>query len=329
MNIKLSPNKWITKVIPLLLIKHRLLVTDPTYKFSINAVIHGRSNIGIRRDSDDNDYYDIPNMSVPQDTAISPEHWLTYINQNFNLNLILGDEFQSTVFPELFFVSEIARETFDTVYNTIQNDFSFSSEGINLIVDFNIKLSGGFIRNKLGINTDNVKNWILDGISFSILKLIMEQDSLSNFKIKDNYKLVYDLNKDDIEIIESLFYKYSSLYPKLEDLNIFWYYLDRYVGLSSPESRSSLFNFQFNGAIVKEVNTKDVSFALNSYNRPMYIQTQSKFDPEKEVVYVTISGPNIPISIEQNSIAKRDIEVQPNKNIKTKINNHIYMVNKK
>lgn len=330
MNIKLIPNEWVTKTVPLSLIKHRVLVTDPTYKFTINALIHGRSNIAIRRDSEDNDYYDITNMSVLQDTAVSAIHWLTYINKNFNLNLSLGDEFQSVRLPELFFVSEDSRNIFDAIYSIVQDNRGAHSEGVNILIDFNIKLSGGFIRNKLGIDTDNIKNWILNGISFSVLKLIMEKDDLTdNFKVKDIYKTVYDLGKNDIELLESVFNKNANIYPQNNEYNIFWYYLNQYYTLTSLEAKKSLFGFQFNGAIVTEVHTKDVSFALNSYNRPMYIQTQSKFDSENQKVYVTVSGPSIPFSIEGNSILKRDIDVPPSKNIQTKINNHIYMVNKK
>ena len=332
MNIKLLPNEWVTKLIPISVIKHRLLVTDPTYKFVINGVINARANIGIRRDSDDNDYYDILNMSVIQDAVVSPQHWIDYISNTFNISFNLGNDFQSEVLPELFFEDVESKNIFDSIYNTIQNNMALGSDGINIVLDFNIKLSGGFVRNKLGIDTDNVKNWILDGLNFSVLKVMMVKDSeTENFKIKDNFKEIYDLSKYDIELIESVFVKRNSLYPSDDDINIFWSYLDKYMELNSLEAKQNLFGFQFNGTVVSEINTKNVSFALNQYNRPMYIQTQMKFDSGTQRVYITASGPSVPVStiIVNRSILKRDSILDPSKPIQTKINNHIYMVNKK
>lgn len=332
MNIKLLPNEWVTKLIPISIIKHRLLVTDPTYKFVINGVINARANIGIRRDSDDNDYYDILNMSVIQDAVVSPQHWIDYISNTFNISFNLGNDFQSEVLPELFFEDVESKNIFDSIYNTIQNNMALGSDGINIVLDFNIKLSGGFVRNKLGIDTDNIKNWILDGLNFSVLKAMMVKDSeTENFKIKDNFKEIYDLSKYDIELIESVFVKRNSLYPSDDDINIFWSYLDKYMELNSLEAKQNLFGFQFNGTVVSEINTKNVSFALNQYNRPMYIQTQMKFDSGTQRVYITASGPSVPVStiIVNRSILKRDSILDPSKPIQTKINNHIYMVNKK
>jgi hypothetical protein len=333
MNIKLIPNQWSTKVIPLTIIKHRLLPTDPTYKFVINGLIHGRSNLRIRRDSENNDYYDIDNMSVPQQAVISPIQWLEYINNNFNLELQQGENFQSQQLPELGFELEEHADLFDIIYENIKFAPETVSDGVNFIIDFGIKLSGGFIRNKLFIDTDEVKNWILDNLSFAILKMIMEKDSLTeNYKIKSFYKEIYQLNKNDIELIESIFVKNSELYPlSSNDTNIFWEYLEGYV--QETYSRSSLFGFNFSGAVVTEVSTKEVSFVIDQYNRPMYIQTQMKYDGQQNRVYITRSGPSVPVSTSigypRNSVISKDEIESPAKNLNTKINNFIYMVNKK
>lgn len=330
MNIKLIPNQWVTKNIPISVIKHRLLTTDPTYKFTINALVHGRSNIGIRRDSANNDYYDIANMSIVQNTPISPAQWLSYINLNWNLNLSLGSNYQSSKLPELFFDSEEMRNVFDYIYDNLQNSIGFSAEGINILVDFTVKLSGGFIRNKLALDTDKIKNWIIDGLSFSALKMIMIKDEIGNFKVKSHFKNLYDLSKEDIELLESVCDKNNNLYPKNNNnQNIFWYYLNEYMNMNTLEAKEILFGFRFKGAVISEVHTKDVSFALDKYNNPIYIQTQSKFDYENQKAYVTLSTQSVPVSIIYDSILKRNISIEPSKNIQTKINSHIYMVNKK
>lgn len=334
MNIKLSPNSWTSKKIPLTLIKHRLLPSDPTYKFIFYGVIHARSNIAIRRDSEDNNYYDIDNMSVLSDRIVTGSQWLAYINKTFNLFIVPGESYQSEVFPELFFVLESEKELFDDLYNSLKDQNILLSEGVNVLIDFSIKLPGGFIRNKLGVDTDNIENWILSDISFSILKLMMRLDENENFKIKEEFKSVYNLNKQDIEIIESAFTKYSNIYPIDENnINILWQHLYRYISLDTLAEKSSLFNFNYGPAIVSEINTKDVSLVLNSKNRPMYIQTQMKFDSASNRVYITRSGPSIPVSTSigfpRKSVLTRDTNIPPAKNINTKINNHIYMVNKK
>jgi hypothetical protein len=205
---------------------------------------------------------------------------------------------------------------------------------VNVVVDFSIRLSGGFIRNKLGINTSDVKNWILSDISFSILNLIMFLDDNDNYKVKDQFKTVYGLNKNDIEILEASFAKVSNLYPNNEaGLNVLWQYLNNYSNASSLAEKSALFNFNFNSLIVTEINTKDVSLVLDNKNKPMYIQTQEKFDSATEKVYLTRSGPLIPVSTEigypRQSVVRRTEYVPPAKDINTKINEHIYMVNKK
>lgn len=336
MNIKLIPNTWITKSIPISVIQHRLLVTDPAYKFVLYALIHGRANIAVRQDSDGNDYYDIANMSITQDAATSPEHWLSYINNNYNLNLTTGLNFQSLLLPELIFDLEEDRDTFDLIYSTLINDQeNTSSEGVNIVVDFGIKLSGGFIRNKLGFDTKEIKNWILDGLNFSLLKTILYQEiGTENYKIHDIYKDIYSFTKNEIELIESLGSKNNNLYPKdSNNNNIFWYYIDRYTASNSLDSKESLFGFKLDGVLISEVSSRNISFALNQYNRPMFIQTQMKFDSQNQKVYVTSSGPSNPISFElgppRNSVVIRTDTIQPSKNIQTKINNHIYMVNKK
>lgn len=329
MNIKLIPNEWTTKRIPITVIQHRLLQTDPIYKFVFNAVVHVRSNISQRRDSNNNNYYDLLNMSVSQDTAISPYHWLDYINNAFNLNIQVGSSVQSSVFPELVFDSVDDKNLFDGIYEMIKNDQAFVSEGVNVLLDFDLRLSGGFIRNKLNIDTNEIKNWILDGISFSLLKIIMEKNSVQNFQVKEIYKLIYNLNKYDIELLETIFKKINPTLPS-ENNNIFWNYLDKYKLLDLLSSKQALFNFKFGGVILSEVNSKEVSFSLDQYNRPKSIITQMKYDNQQERVYITRSSPSLPVSTNIRGGYIKVINVpSPEKNIQTKINNHIYMVNKK
>lgn len=337
MNIKLIPNQWTKKIIPLTVIKHRLLQTDPLYKFVINSVINARSNIAVRRDSEDNDYYDMLNMSILQDTLLSAKHWLDYINNNYNLSLEIvstgSEQFQSSNFLELIFATENERDTFDTVYNILKNNENFNSEGLNILIDFSLKVSGGFIRNKLALDTDLIKNWILNDLNFSTLQIMMvKEEGSENFKIKNSYKQLYNLNRIDIEYVETLFQKNNTLFPlDSNNNNIFWSYLDSYLQTNSIIQKEALFNFKFDGVVISEVNTRSLSFALNQYNRPMSISTnQGKFDHQNQKVYITMGGPANPVStdITRGFLTTQEPVVRL-KNIQTKINNHIYMVNKK
>jgi hypothetical protein len=332
MKIKLQPNKWSNKQIPLLVIHHRLLNTDPTYKFIIYANINGRSNITVRRDSSDNDYYDLMNMSVAQDTVISGAHWLEYIRQNFSLSLELGSVAQSQRLPELVFQDFASRDVFDTIFDTVNGNLILQSEGVNVLVDFGIKISGGFIRNKLFLDTNNIKKWLLNNINFSLLKNILENDG-DNFVVKDIYKEIYSLSKEDIELLELLGNKNTKIFPQKNNINIFWDYISKYNQATNIETKEAIFNFKATGVLLQTVNTKNISYALDQYNRPIAISTQLKFDHQQQKAYVVKkTGAQIPISttVEKDSILKREVETAPNsKNINTKINSHIYMVNKK
>jgi hypothetical protein len=340
MNIKLKPNEWVKKNIPISVFHHRLLQTDPTYKFIIYATIHAKANLNFRRDSNDNDYYDILNMSVPQDVLATPNHWLNHINNEYGTNLELGDVAQSSIFPELVFTNEESASVFDSIYEVIAPSTTSASAsreslsyGINTVLDFSIKISGGFIRNKILIDTKNIKKWLLDEISFSLLKTIMVKNDDENFKIKPIYIEIYKLEKQDIEFLESIFNKTNSLYPLNENgENIFWSYLDRYMSLTTLSQKENLFGFTFQGSLVSQISTKNLSLTLNQYNRPLSITTQNKFDSTNQRVYVTKATGGLPIStkVVKRSILQREVESMPTtKDLNLKLNDHIYMVNKR
>lgn len=269
-NFSVVSDRFYLQKFPITLIKHRTLKTDPVYKFVINANVYFKSNVPVKQDNDYNKYYDFLNILSPSDKLLNGLQWLTFIQDKYDIVLSTGTNYFSDYFNELGFSNIPDRNLFDEIYTTIQAVTS-SNDGINIFLDFSLQLSGGFVRNKLGLDTLNIKSWLLDNLSFNFLSLIMDKDgNEADYKIISAYKERFDLNDDEVFLLESLL-KYNSqlmpvkIYNENISMNYFWDLLNSYSS-SSLSGKQNLFGFMLNNIQLTNIKNKDFNINVSSQN---------------------------------------------------------------
>ena len=134
-NIKTQSDEWVKITIPCVVIKHRVVKTDPTYKFVINANVYVRSNVAVKSDNTSY-YYDLLNILAPSNGVITGPQWLNLLENKYNISLTEGDAFHSSIFPDLGFESTEDRDLFDTLYDNLSS--SQYSDGLNIFLDFSL-----------------------------------------------------------------------------------------------------------------------------------------------------------------------------------------------
>ena len=274
-NFSVVSDRFYLQKFPITLIKHRTLKTDPVYKFVINANVYFKSNVPIKQDDNYNRYYDILNILAPSDKLLNGLQWLTFIQDKYDIVLATGTEYFSNYFNELGFSNIPDRNLFDEIYTTIQAVTS-SNDGVNIFLDFSLQLSGGFVRNKLGIDTSTVKSWLLDNLSFNFLSLIMDKEQAdSDYKVISGYKDRFDLNSDEVLLLESLL-KYNSplmpvkTYSENISMNYFWDLLNSY-SVSSLSGKQNLFGFMLNNVQLTNIRNKHFDISVSQNNLPLNI----------------------------------------------------------
>lgn len=270
-NLKLISGEWSLERIPCSIIKHRVLKTDPTYKFVINADVYVRSNVAVRNNSGSY-YYDLLNILALTETVVTGEQWFELIVSQYNIPLVSGDNYFSINFPEIGFTKIEDRDLYDEIYNSLFD--STSSDGLNVYVDFTIQTSKGFVKNKLGLNIENIQSYLLDSLSFNLLKAITSKDSpASDFKVKESYKTALNLSSSDIEFIEALLKFNTTNMPKVANSNtsIFWDYLNKFSTLSGFFIKQNLFGFYLENTQIVNIDNKDFNLDTDNNNYPMNV----------------------------------------------------------
>lgn len=285
---KLVSNDWYHKKIPSIVLKHRTTKTDPTYKFVINSDIYIRSSVPVKVDSTNNTYYyDLLNILAPSPNIVTGSQWLDFLNTKYNVSLNIGDNYPSANFPELIFENIEDRDLLDQIYETLID--SMRPDGLAVLFDFTLQVSGGFIRNKLDIDTNALKPWLINDLSFNLLALIMSKDSInSGFKVKNSYKDSLKLTDVEVFYLESLFKFNSDILPKNDNDTLYlWDLLNRSSG-ASLASKQFLFGFVFEGINLTNVINKDFSMGVDSNNRPFNVKvySASKFDNITQRVFI-------------------------------------------
>jgi hypothetical protein len=275
-NITTPSGEWYLHQVPLVLLKHRVVKTDPTYKFVINADIYVRSNVAVRQPTGSSQqYYDLLNILAPQDSSITGSQWLNFINSQYDILFVLGENYNSEIFPEISFDNLEDRDLFDTMYLSLNE--ATLSDGISSYIDFSISISKGFINNKLGLNIDRVQPWIMEKLSFNLLTNIVEKSGqVADYKIKPSSRNALSLSNDDILLIETLTQYNSPLVPRNDDgISYIWNYLNSFALLNSPTTKGNLFNFAFDKFSIVSISNKDFSLDVDSNNYPMNIKTNN------------------------------------------------------
>lgn len=284
-NFSIVSDKFYLQMIPVRLIKHRTLKTDPTYKFVINANVYLRCNVPIKQNDNYERYYDMLNILSLNNKVLNGLQWLELIQEKYDILLSTGVQHFSEYFNELGFSNIQDRNLFDEIYKTIQG-LSSDNDGINALLDFSLQLSGGFIRNKLAIDTSDIKNWILDNLSLNFVSLIMtKQGPTGDFKVLPEYKTRFDLNDNEVLLLESLFKYNSNLmpiksYPKNISMNYFWDLLNVYSG-SSLSVKQTLFGFLLGGVQITNIKNKHFDVSVSSKNTLSNIKSNLKINNNK------------------------------------------------
>lgn len=255
--------------VPVKVIKHRLVKTDPTYKFNIKGKIHITPTAALRVNNKFEEYHDLQNISAPRDSR-NFAAWINEVENVLGISLTLGGDYPSSYLEPLFFVEEADRDLFDAIYLDMEN--TQFSEGVSKYVDFCLYPSRGFVRNKLGL--DNIReSFFTEGLSLNILSIISSKpSSLSNFSIESKFIDLYGYNADERFLLSELF-KYNSTYmPKYEynsslSVNYFWDILNRYQALTS-DGRLSLFGFAVDFLQTDSIYNSQNFVSYNTDNLP-------------------------------------------------------------
>lgn len=268
-NLKTNSGKWMVQKIPCVILKHKILRTDPSYKFVINADIYVKSNVAVRNDNEVY-YYDLLNiLAKSTNSVITGSQWLSLLEEKYNISLTQGENYNSNIFPDLSFDDIEDRDLFDRLY--VELSPTQYSDGLNVFIDFSIQSSGGFVRNKLGLSTDLIRPEFLNALSFNLLSSITEKKPNGDFKIKNNFKTALELNNTEIEYIESLVSYTSTLCPKNNDnVPYFWHYLNQSSQLSLS-GKQYLFGFILDKIILTSISNNDFSMDVDENNRPMNV----------------------------------------------------------
>lgn len=256
-------------------IKHRLIKTDPTYKFLIKAQVTINPVAAVRVNASNKEYFDLKNI-VAARTAQSITYWTDKVSTLLGVPLSLGGDYPSDLLQPLFFQTETERDLFDNIYASLVE--SNPQEGISQYIDFSIFPSRGFVKNKLAL-TNIREDFFTKGISLNILSLIASKPSnLSSFTIEQKYVDLYEYNADERFLLSELLKYNSSLLPlyKYSDqlsVNYFWDILNRYSSLTS-QGRLNLFGFNVDWLQTDqvEINKEKISYNRNNlpYNTKVY-----------------------------------------------------------
>ena len=273
-NIVLSSGDWHVVSIPCMVFKHRVLKSDPTYKFVINADIHIKSNVTVRNNNDTY-YYDLLNMLAPTSNAVvTGLQFLDLLESKYNIVLIQGGTHNSAVFPELSFISVEDRDLLDTLYDNLSG-FLYN-DGLNSFIDFTLHTSGGFVRNKLGIDTNNIRPFLLNNLSFNLLSKITEKLSGNNFKVKNNYITALELSSFEVTLIEKLAAYNPTSMPKDEDgVPYIWKYINSFTQSLSLTAKQYLFGFFLENISITDILNKDFHLNVDANNYPINVVTKT------------------------------------------------------
>jgi hypothetical protein len=284
-NIKLTSGEWHKTRIPCMILKHRVLKTDPTYKFVVNADVYVKSNVAVRNNNGSY-YYDLLNILAPSSTSvITGDQWLDFLESKYNITLEQGNNYHSSVFPELSFESVSDRDLLDQLYNTLSD--TMYSDGLNVFVDFTLQTSGGFIRNKLNIDTNRIKPWIVDDLSLNLLSSITTKDSNYNFKIKNNYKNDLELSTEEVLVIESLLKFNSNLMPNNGLSPYVWDFVNQLPTLSIT-AKQYLFGFSIDKVAITNILNSDFNLSVDSNNKPLTVITKNgTYDKSSQTINIT------------------------------------------
>ena len=283
--LKLSSGEWHNQKIATTILKHRVLKTDPTYKFIINADIYIRSNVPVKETpNQDSYYYDLLNILSSQQPIISGKQWVDFLDSKYDISLALGDNYPSAIFPELYFDTIEDRDLLDNIYPTLSE--SVGPDGLNVLFDFTLQVSGGFIRNKLNMDTNSIRSWLINDLSFNLLSLMMTKESAnSSFKVKDSYKNSLELTSVEVSYLEDLFKFNNDLMPTNSNgVSYFWDVLNR-AASASLASKQYLFGFVFDKAVITNILNKDFSIDVNSNNRPLNVISKNNiYNPIQQTI---------------------------------------------
>lgn len=288
-NISLVSGEWKKIRIPCVIFKHRILKSDPTYKFVVNADIYVKSNVAIRN-NENSYYYDLLNILAPSSgSTITGTQWLDLLESKYNISLTQGDGYHSSIFPELSFESLADRDLLDILYGSLSS--SLYSDGLNVFVDFTLETSGGFVRNKLGIDTNTIKPWLLNDLSFNLLSTILHKPLGSNFRVKDNYQTALELSNNEIIFIEQLTAYQPTLMPKDSDnISYVWNYVNQFSQSLSLSAKQYLFGFFLDKVSITNILNSDFSLNVDSYNRPINVETKNGiYNPSNETITLSIN----------------------------------------
>lgn len=270
-NIALSSGEWHKVRIPCVVLKHRVLKTDPTYKFVVNADIYVKSNVAVRNNNNTY-YYDLLNILAPSsNSVITGIQWLDLLESKYNISLVQGGTYHSSIFPELSFVSAEDRDLLDRLYDNLSG--SLYSDGLNVFVDFTLQTSGGFVRNKLGIDTNNVKPWLLNDLSFNLLSTIVDNPTGFNFRVKNNYKTALELSNLEVMLVEQLIGYQPTSMPKDENGTPYvWNYTNQFTQSLSLAAKQYLFGFFLDKVSITNILNNDFNLSVDVYNRPINVE---------------------------------------------------------
>lgn len=268
-NIKVQSNTTHIVETPVRVVKHRVVKTDPTYKFVIKSKIHVTPTAALRVNGKFEKYHDLQNISAPR-ASKNFAGWISAVENVLGISLTLGGDYPSNYLQPLFFVEEADRDLFDAIYLDIKN--TEFSEGVSNYVDFSLYPSRGFVRNKLALN--NVReSFFTEGLSLNVLSIISSKpSSLSNFSIESKFIDLYDYNADERFLLSELFKYNSTTMPKYEynpslSVNYFWDLLNRYQALSSA-GRLSLFGFSVDFLQADSIYNAQNFISYNTNNLP-------------------------------------------------------------
>jgi len=294
---KINSDSSYTLQAPVRVIKHRLVKTDPTYKFLIKAQVTVNPIAAVRVNSNNEEYYDLRNVVAPR-TAQSLTYWINTVSDLIGVPLSLGGDYVSSALPPLFFQNEVERDLFDDIYNSLVE--SNPQEGVSKFIDFAIFPSRGFVANKLALN--NIRDeFFTQGISLNILSLISSKTSnLSNFTIEQKYIDLYEYNTDERYLLSEMFKYNSSLFPQYKysnqlSVNYFWDILNRYSSLSTG-GRLSLFGFDINWLQTEQLEVDGKKISYNKNNLPdntdnyKQVKTFQLTEDQKEILRVNRVG---------------------------------------
>jgi hypothetical protein len=223
---------------------------------------------------------------APSSTSvITGDQWLDFLESKYNITLEQGNNYHSSVFPELSFESVSDRDLLDQLYNTLSD--TMYSDGLNVFVDFTLQTSGGFIRNKLNIDTNRIKPWIVDDLSLNLLSSITTKDSNYNFKIKNNYKNDLELSTEEVLVIESLLKFNSNLMPNNGLSPYVWDFVNQLPTLSIT-AKQYLFGFSIDKVAITNILNSDFNLSVDSNNKPLTVITKNgTYDKSSQTINIT------------------------------------------